>query len=77
MNAVTAEQVLKILDLTDFFNVPRESVFIPLATKENGDISILPDGRLRIVCPSTGPFDLWLNELKARLEKMDLANVKH
>ena len=77
MNTVTPEQILKILELTDFLNIHRESVFIPLATKGDGDISILPDGRLRIVCPSTGPFDVWLPELKARLEKMDFASVKH
>ncbi len=77
MNAVNPEQVLRILNLTDRFKIHRESVFIPLSTSGSGDVSILPDGRLKIVCPTIGSFDDWLNDLKKRLEKVDLANLKH
>jgi len=77
MNTVNPEQVLKILELTDLFNIHRESVFIPLTTSGNGDLSILPDGRLKIVCPSTGSFDGWLKDLRTRLESVDPLNLKH
>lgn len=71
------EQILRILELTDSFNLHRESVLIPLLTEETGSVTLLPDGRLKIVCPRTMPFDMWLNELRAKLEKTDLAKVKH
>ncbi len=77
MNALRPEQVLKILELTDSFNLHREAVYIPLATEENGNVTVLPDGRLKIVCPKGGSFDGWLSELRSRLENMDLSNVKH
>ena len=77
MSAVRPEQILKILEVTDSFNLHRESVFIPLGTEENGSVTILPDGRLRIICPRTGSYEEWLSELRGRLEKMDLSKVKH
>lgn len=77
MSALRPEQVLRILELTDSFNLHREAVYIPLATEENGNVTVLPDGRLKVVCPKTGLFDVWLDELRSRLKKMDLSNVKH
>lgn len=75
MGTVRPEQVLRVLELTDSFNLHREAVFIPLVTEDNGSVAVLPDGRLRIACPSSRPFDEWLSDLRARLEKMDLSTV--
>lgn len=69
------EQIMKILELTDSFNIHRESVFIPLKTEEKGNVSILPDGRLSITCPSSRSFDQWLEEIRAQLLTMDLTKV--
>ncbi len=77
MSAVRPEQVLKILELTDSFNLHREAVYIPLPTEENGSVTVLPDGRLRIICPRTESFEAWLSELRTRLENMDLSKVRH
>ncbi len=77
MSALRPEQVLRILELTDSFNLHREAVLIPLAAEETGSVTILPDGRLKIVCPRTVPFDMWLSELRRKLETIDLAKVKH
>ncbi len=77
MSAVRPEQVLKILELTDSFNLHREAVYIPLATEENGSVTVLPDGRLRIICPRTESFEAWLSELRTRLENMNLSKVRH
>jgi hypothetical protein len=77
LSALRPDQVLKILELTDSFNLHRESVFIPLATEEKGSVTVLPDGRLRIVCPRDMSLQTWLEELRALLEKMDLSKVKH
>jgi hypothetical protein len=75
LSAVRPEQVLKILEVTDSFNLHRESVFIPLKTEANGSVSILEDGRLQIVCPSAGSFVDWLSELRIKLGEMDLSRV--
>ncbi len=76
--AVRPEQIIKILELTDAFNIHREAVTIPLSAEKGGSITLLPDGKLRIVCPEHTPFDQWLNQLRGQLEKMDLTRiVKH
>jgi hypothetical protein len=75
---VRPETVLRILTLTDSFGIHREAIFIPLTTAEKGDVVMLPDGRLRIVCPNADALDEWLIELRGRLEKMDLSKIlKH
>ena len=75
MDAVTPTQIRKILDLTDSFSLHREAIFIPLKTEGSGSVTVLTDGRLKIVCPKTTDFEVWLGELRARLGKMDLSNV--
>jgi hypothetical protein len=76
LNALNPDQVLKILEITDSFNLHRESLLIPLKTEENASITILPDGRLRILCPEAEQFAAWLTRLRAELEKIDLSKVK-
>jgi hypothetical protein len=76
MNTLHPDQILRILEITDSFNLHRESIFIPLRSEEKGSVAILPDGRLRIVCPETGPFEAWLVQLRDELEKLDLSKVK-
>ena len=77
MANVTSQQVMKILELTDSFNLHRESVTIPLMTREHGGVETLPDRRLRIAVPSDQPFDTWLVELTQILAKMDLSPFRH
>jgi hypothetical protein len=67
---------MKILELTDSFNLNRESIFIPLATEKTGSVTLQPDERLRIVCPNAGSFEEWLTELRKRLGRMDLSKVR-
>jgi len=77
MGAVTAEHVMKILELTDALSLNREAVLIPLATEDYGSVIVLPDKRLRIAVPSNQPFDEWLVELRSKLAKMDLSGFRH
>jgi hypothetical protein len=77
VNAVRPEQILKILDITDSFNLHREAIFIPLQAQDDGSATILADGRLRIVCPERGEFQAWLNQLRSQLETMDLSKIQH
>jgi hypothetical protein len=68
---------MKILELTDSFNLHREAVVIPLATEGCGSVAVLPDQRLRITIPSNVSFDEWLVELRDRLSTMDLSGIRH
>jgi hypothetical protein len=67
--------VMRILELTDSLNIHRESVIIHLAMEGKGSITLLSDGHLRIVCPSSVTFDEWLIDLRSKLEMMDLSRV--
>ena len=72
MAALHPEQILKILELTDSLNLHRETILIPLATENEGSVTILADRRVRIVVPSNKPFEDWLTELRTQLTKMNL-----
>ncbi len=76
MAALSAEQIQRILVVTDALNLHREAIFIPLRTENNEELAVLPDGTLRIVAPSNVPFDEWLSSLRGRLEKMDISKVR-
>jgi hypothetical protein len=75
MGTLTPEQVMKILEVTDSFNLHRESVLIPLATEGTGRVEATPDQRLRITVPDQ-QFDEWLVELRTKLSNMDLSFVR-
>lgn len=78
LKALRPEQVLKVLELTNSFSIHREAVTISLATEAEGSVTLLPDGKVRIVCPDTLPFDQWLSDLRNRLQGIDLSRLtKH
>ena len=77
MAAVRPEQILKILELTDSFNLHREAIVIPLTMEDEGGIILLPDLRLRITVPKNKPFEEWLGELRVKLGEMDLSAIRH
>lgn len=68
---------MKILELTDSYNIHREAVVIPLATQSHGGVVVLPDQRLRIIVPNNRLFDEWLLELRSELANMDLSAFRH
>ena len=75
LHAIRHDEVNKILELTDSFNLHRECIFIPLATEKGGSVPLEHDERLRIVCSSTAPFEEWLTELRKQLERIDLSKL--
>ena len=72
MAALRPEQILKILELTDSLNLHRETILIPLATEDEGSVTILADRHVRIIVPSNKQFEDWLIELRVQLAKMNL-----
>jgi hypothetical protein len=51
---------MRILELTDALGAHRDIVTVPLTTKGEGSIALLPDGKLNIACPDNAVFDEWL-----------------
>jgi hypothetical protein len=70
LRAVRPEEIMKILEVTDSFNLHREKILIPLQTVEDGTATLQSDGHIRIVCPSKGPTEEWLRELRNQLGKI-------
>jgi hypothetical protein len=77
LDTIHPEQIMKILELTDSFNVHREAVVIPLAAYGEGSVTIGSDHRLRIVVPENKPFEQWFSELRVQLGEMDLSSLRH
>jgi hypothetical protein len=70
LRAVRPDEIMKILEVTDSFNMHREKVLIPLQTEEQGTVTLQSDGRIRITCPNDGVSESWLKELRNSLDKI-------
>jgi len=68
MQAVSFEQILKILTLTDAMEISREAVDIPLTPESPGTVRRLPNGKLEIVVDADRPFEEWLNGLEPTIQ---------
>jgi hypothetical protein len=71
LTAIRPEQIAKILEVTDALSIHRERVLIPLRAEGQGNVEALSDGRIRIVCPDSEPFDVWLEQLRKQLQTIN------
>jgi len=76
LDAINPQEIMRILELTDSFNLHRETIIVPLTKGDESSVTILPDHHLRIVVPKNKPFDEWLVELKTHLSSMNLSSVR-
>jgi hypothetical protein len=67
MQAVSFQQITKILELTDDLEISREAVEIPLSPECPGAVRRLPNGKLEIVVDADMPFEEWLDTLKPKI----------
>lgn len=67
--AVSFQQISKILEVTDALGVHREWVEIPLSPETPGAVRRLPNGKLEIVVDAGEPFDQWLTGLSTRIQQ--------
>ncbi|GJL49863.1 MAG: hypothetical protein NPIRA01_10900 [Nitrospirales bacterium] len=68
MQAVSFQQITKILELTDELNLSREWVEIPLSPESPGSIKKLPNGKLEVVVDADIPFDEWFLTLQEKIQ---------
>ena len=64
LDAVSFQQISRILDVTDALGVDREWVEIPLSPEHPGIVRKLPNGKLEIIVDAGQPFDDWLGTLE-------------
>ena len=68
MQAVSFQQIMQILSLTDEMEISREAVDIPLTPESPGVVRRLPNGKFEIVVDSDMPFDEWFQGLEPRIQ---------
>ncbi|MBA5863561.1 MAG: hypothetical protein KF814_19145 [Nitrospiraceae bacterium] len=71
--AVSFQQISRILDVTDALGLNREWVEIPLSPEHPGIVRKLPNGKLEIVVDADQPFDTWLGTLEQQIRRVQAA----
>jgi hypothetical protein len=70
LQAVSFQQISRILDLTDNMGLNREWVEIPLSPESPGVVRTLPNGKLEIVVDADQPFEQWLENLEQHIRRV-------
>lgn len=68
LQAVSFQQISRILEVTDTLGLNREWVEIPLSAENPGIVRRLPNGKLEIVVDAEQPFDQWLSMLPTQIQ---------
>jgi hypothetical protein len=68
LEAVSFQQISRILELTDGLEINREWVEIPLTPETPGQVALLPNGKLEIIVDATIPFEEWLDTLELKVK---------
>jgi hypothetical protein len=69
LQAVSFQQISRILEITDELGLNREWVEIPLSPETPGKVRRLANGKLEIIVDAEQPFDRWLDALPARIQQ--------
>lgn len=70
LQAVTFQQISKILELTDQLGISREWIEIPLTPESPGKVRKLEKGKLEIVVDAELPFEEWLGSLEVKIRQV-------
>lgn len=70
MEAVSFQQITRILALTDEMEISREAVEIPLTPGNPGVVRRLPNGKLEIVVDANTPFEEWMKSLEGEIQAL-------
>ena len=73
LQAVSFQQISRILDLTDNMGLDREWVEIPLSPESPGIVRTLPNRKLEIVVDADQPFEQWLENLEQHIRRVQAA----
>lgn len=73
LQAVSFQQISKILEVTDALGLNREWVEIPLSPENPGMVRRLSNGKLEIVVDAEQPFDQWLTGLPSCIQQAQVS----
>ena len=73
LDAVSFQQISRILDVTDALGLDREWVEIPPSPENPGLVRKLPNGKFEIVVDAEQPFDEWLGALEQHIRRVQAA----
>jgi hypothetical protein len=71
--AVSFQQISRILEVTDALGLNREWVEIPLTPESPGAVRRLSTGKLEIVVDAGQSFDQWLTDLPTRIQQVQVS----
>jgi hypothetical protein len=71
--AVSFQQISRILEVTDALGLNREWVEIPLSPENPGVVRRLANGKLEIIVDAGQSFDQWLNGLPTRIQQAQVS----
>lgn len=69
LQAVSFQQISRILEVTDALGLNREWVEIPLSPENPGVVRRLQNGKLEIIVDAEQPFDQWLTVLPTQIQQ--------
>jgi hypothetical protein len=69
LDAVSFQQISRILEVTDALGLDREWVEIPLSPESPGLVRRLHNGKLEIIVDAEQPFEQWLSVLPTHIQK--------
>ena len=72
LQAVSFQQISRILEVTDELGLNREWVEIPLSPETPGKVRRLANGKLEIIVDGEQPFDRWLDALPAQIQETNV-----
>ena len=64
------EDMMAIYEVTDRFEIDRETISVPLEKAADGSVTANEDGSIEIVAPSTMPIGDWQSTLEDRIRQM-------
>ena len=70
VEAVSPQEIGRILEVTDGLGLHRESVVVPLPKRSPGVVRRLAGGKLEIVVEAGADFESWLAELEPRIRDL-------
>lgn len=73
LQAVSFQQISRILEVTDALGLSREWVEIPLSPEHPGVIRRLSNGKLEIIVDAGQSFDQWLTDLPTRIQQAQVS----
>lgn len=72
---LTPEQIARIYEVVDRFQLNRDWVVVPLAGSKEPSERVLPDGKILVKAPFGEAFEPWFKDLEGRLGDLDLSRT--